>query len=439
MTIPELKNDCNFMRNLTPQPIISHIYEKAHSGLQFVAWLEVIGDDVIIRTWAYKKRKDKPVKYTEVERKSLNNEMAISKNIYYTGMAGYKVIFDESENKARYSSWYGYSYKPLADFDYWSTEKIMNIFAPIINIDDLFKCDKYKYCGFSGNCYQLFKYLKMYNNDPATEYFGKMGINPSIQLMKKCKKDKNFINFLRENAKDVNTYGVQATMYAFDNNMSIFEADKFLQWKRHCNKQTKDFKDIDKIKPNRIRLYEYAVHTGKIRSYRDYWDACVSLGLDMTDTKNLYPKDFQTMHDLRVNEWASKKAKLDEKERREFYKKFKQKAAGLKMLECVGNEYTMLIPESPKDLIREGSKLHHCVGKMGYDKKMFNGECIIGFIRLNEQKDKPFVTVEYLMKSKKISQCYADHDSRPPENVRKFADEWAVMVTEKLKEVSNGN
>ena len=438
MTIQELKNDCNFMHNLMPHEIRSYIFEKAHSGLQYVAWLEVIGDDVIVRTWAFKQRKDKPIKWTEVERKSLSNEMAISKNIYFTGMAGYKVIFDESENKPRYSSWYGYSYKPITDFDYWSTEKIMNIFAPIINIDDLFKADKYKYCGFSGNCYNLFKYLKMYNNDPATEYFGKMGIIPSTQLMSKCKKDKNFINFLRENVKDVNLYGVSATKYAYDNHMSILEAYEFLNYKRHCTKQTRDFKDINTYKTNRIRLYEYAKNVG-IRNYKDYWESCVNLGLDMKDTKNIYPKDFQTMHDLRINEWSSKKAKLDAKERREFYKKFKSKAAGLKNLEFVGDKYTVLIPESPKDLINEGSKLHHCVGRMGYDKKMLNGECIIGFIRLNEQNDKPYVTVEYLMKSKKISQCYADHDSRPPQEVIRFADEWAKVVTERMKEVANGN
>ena len=431
MTIQELKNDCNFMHNLMPREIRSYIFQKAHSGLQYVAWLEVIGDDVVVRTWAFKKRKDKPIKWTEVERKSINNEMAISKNIYFTGMAGYRVIFDEGENKARYSSWYGYSYKPISDFDYWSTEKIMNLYAPIINIDDLFKADKYKYCGFSGNCYGLFKYLKMYNDDPATEYFGKMGINPSKQLMNKCKKDRNFINFLRINANDVNYYGVTATIYAYEHHMSIYEANKYLEWKRYCERQTKDFKDIKKIGTNRIRLYEYASKVG-IRNYKDYWEACVNLEMDMKDTKNIYPKDFQAMHDLRINEWSSKKAKMDEKERRDFYKKFRNKAAGLKMLEVVGDKYTVLIPDSPKDLVREGKLLHHCVGRMGYDKKMLNGECIIGFIRLNEQNEKPYVTVEYLTKSKKISQCYAEHDSRPPADVIKFADEWAEVVTERM-------
>lgn len=436
MTINELKNDCNFLYGITPREIISHIYENAHSGLQYVAWLNVIDDDVIVRTWAFKKRKDKPVKYTEVERKSLNNEMAISKNIYFTGMNGYRVIFDESENKSRYSSWYGYSYKPIADFDSWSMEKIMNIYAPIINIDELFKSEKYKYCGFSGNCYGLFKYLKMYNEDPATEYFGKMGVTPSVQLMRKCKKDRKFINFLRVNANDVNNYGVTATIYAYEKHMSIYEASKYLEWKRHCEKRTSDFKDIKTIKPNRIRLYEYAYEVG-VRNYRDYWEACVSLGLDMADTKNLYPKNFQSMHDLRINQWDSKKAKMLKNERKEFYKKFRNKAAGLKMLEYVGEEYTVLIPDSPKDLVREGKLLNHCVGKMGYDKKMLRGDCIIGFIRLNEQKDTPYVTVEYLMSSKKISQCYAEHDSRPPADVIQFADEWAQMVTGKLKEVAN--
>jgi len=437
MTREELKCDCNFTDfGAMPRVIRNHIFNKAYSNTQYCSWLYNIGDDVVVRTWAFKKRKNKPVEYTEVERKNvLSDGWGISKNIYLTGMNGYRVIYSEESNSSRYSSWYGYSYRPIADFDLWESSKEMGLCSPILNMSELFNNPKYQYCGFSGNFYGLFKYLRMYNEDPAVEYFGKMGVNPSKQLMNKCNKDRKFINFLRENAKDVNEYGVSATIYAYEHHISLNEAYKYLEHKRHCERRTSDFKDIQKIKPNRINLCKYIddMNVG-IRNYKDYWEACVNLGLDMKDTKNIYPKNFQRMHDLRINELDSEKAKQDAKERRSLYRRFRNKAAEYKMLEFDNGEYSVLIPESVKDLLNEGSKLHHCVGRMGYDEKMIKGECIIGFIRLNKQKDKPYVTVEYLTKSKKISQCYADHDSIPPQNIIQFADEWAEMVTEKLRE-----
>ena len=81
----------------------------------------------------------------------------------------------------------------------------------------------------------------------------------------------------------------------------------------------------------------------------------------------------------------------------------------------------------------EGKKLHHCVGKMGYDKKVVDGKSIIAFVRIVDEQTKPYVTVEYDIKRRKIVQCYGDHDSNPGIEVKKFTDKWEEFVRKELK------
>ena len=44
------------------------------------------------------------------------------------------------------------------------------------------------------------------------------------------------------------------------------------------------------------------------------------------------------------------------------------------------HEIKMLFPKCTLDFINEGEALNHCVGRMGYNKKMANGESLIIFI-----------------------------------------------------------
>lgn len=57
-------------------------------------------------------------------------------------------------------------------------------------------------------------------------------------------------------------------------------------------------------------------------------------------------------------------------------------------------EFTIFYPEKPEDIVREGSKLHHCVGS--YIKRIIRGNNIILFLRKNEELDKSLVTVDII-------------------------------------------
>jgi hypothetical protein len=55
-------------------------------------------------------------------------------------------------------------------------------------------------------------------------------------------------------------------------------------------------------------------------------------------------------------------------------------------------KYIFKAPESEADLLNEGNVLHHCVAS--YRDKIING-CIVVFMRLRDNPNMPFVTIEY--------------------------------------------
>lgn len=221
--------------------------------------------------------------------------------------------------------------------------------------------------------------------------------------------------------------------------MSIEEAYKELKEKRESDRATAHIYNIKKSGVDRRKLYRYIRDNHiNVWTYNDYFKAITLLDFDLSDTKNVYPKDFQRMHDLRVNEYNARKAEMDRKERAKLYEDFRQQASKYKAFEIEGDEYSIIIPEDVSDLKKEGEELHHCVGKMGYDAKMARGECIIAFVRMTKDKATAFVTVEYLTKTNVISQCYADHDSRPSESVIQFVNAWGDKVKKQLTAKKKG-
>ena len=116
--------------------------------------------------------------------------------------------------------------------------------------------------------------------------------------------------------------------------------------------------------------------------YLDYLNACNHLCLDMSLNKNAYPHEFKKWHDIRIDEYNSKRATIDAVERKEFYGEFAKIAHKYLSLENYENsEFAVFIARSPAELIREGDFLHHCVGRMNYDQKFVREETLIFFIR----------------------------------------------------------
>lgn len=420
----------------TPREVMDYIFKYAnHGGTCFIKYLQWWHNKLIIRTFGYTYRKRSASKYlyTEVERAVVGMEYAVRKNLYKTQMGGYHAVF--SENQKSSTSWYGYTYYYFSpdDFNVWYTEKVAGMYSPVINIDYLYTLEKYKYCGYSGK-QDLKEYLEAYDKEPMVEYFGKAGLKYTALLGKKAKKDKRFAKFIIQNADKVNLYGYQVTVYAYKHDCSFNIAEEAVREKHEADQFFKGAVKPE-YKVDRVKLWRYAqTMCGKyrLRTYIDYWNASVTLGYDMRDTKNSMPFDFHRMHEIRTNEYASYKAKLDRKANEKFNKMLKARASKY-MFDFSNEKYTILLPQTKKEFTMEGAALNHCVGRMGYDVKMAEGKILIAFVRMVENPKEHYVTVEYDLREKKIMQMHGKDNCTPDKETRAFIEKWAKKVKEVQK------
>ena len=158
----------------------------------------------------------------------------------------------------------------------------------------------------------------------------------------------------------------------------------------------------------------------------------------MSEDKHSFPHDFKRWHDIRIDEYATKKAMEDEEKRKELYTKFAEIANKYNALQhSKRSSFICIIAHSPADLIREGEMLHHCVGRMNYDQRMVREESLIFFIRNKQEPDIPFVTVEYSLKNRKILQCYGEHDHKPSEDVLHYVNKiWLPYANKQIRQIA---
>ena len=235
-----------------------------------------------------------------------------------------------------------------------------------------------------------------------------------------------------------NKYYVDVILRAFKTGRSLPELQMLRKSRLELLKSenTGELRDFFKNDIEKLILYLNKQQIS-VYSYKDYFEACSYLNLDMTIAKNRYPHNFKHWHDIRIDEYATAKAVQDEKRRKAFYDTFAAVANKYSGLEYDNKSvYIAVIAQSPAELIREGELLDHCVGRMGYDQKFAREESLIFFIRTKEQPDVPFVTVEYSPSRKKILQCYAYHDSTPDDGVLQFVNlTWLPYANKKLRKI----
>ena len=217
------------------------------------------------------------------------------------------------------------------------------------------------------------------------------------------------------------------------------EIQEFEQQKKSfCNKNGgyPELRKFFKGQTDKFLLYINKQNTN-IATYNDYYKACNYLGLNMSEDKNVFPHDFRRWHDIRIDQYHTARAEKDEQERKELYEKFATVAEKyLSLQRNKDDAFIVVIARSPKDLMREGDVLHHCVGRMNYDQKFAREESLIFFVRNSTEPDTPFVTMEYSIKNKKILQCYGEHDHKPNDNVLEFVNKkWLPFANRKLNKI----
>ena len=225
----------------------------------------------------------------------------------------------------KYPKWY--------DYDWGSNdEKYFYINAPIINKEFILTLPQYKYSSINSYCYNnIFKYLRLYEQYPQMEYLVKMKLSylaTSKMILNKLSKYKNFQRFIMNNKEEIQIkqYKVGHLIKAFNSGKSlekIHELEEIKAWLKNYS----DKKEILSNFKDATQLHNYLLlqHIG-FSSYSDYYYACKELQIDMTLQKNLMPHDFKRWHDIRIDEYATLRAKRDAEKRKELYMHFEQVA-----------------------------------------------------------------------------------------------------------------
>ena len=368
----------------------------------------------------------------------IHSETCFVKDMAYFYISGYVTgWYDKGITK--YPKWY-----ESAEWG-WSEDKYFDPFAPIVNKEYISKYPEYKYSAYDlYDSYDILGYLRIYEKYPHTEYLLKSGLSKLVkskQILEGVSKNKQFRHFLIKNAEVIrnNHYYINTIFQAFKKNRPLKEIQAYEEAKKTLVRD-KDYKQIKELFNNDYT--EYFNYVGKQnisnRLYLDYLKACNYLNIDMSIDKNRFPHDFKRWHDIRIDEYHTKKALEDEKERKEFYDKFRSISNKYTPLQdtCKGI-FICLIAKSPHDLVKEGDALHHCVGRMNYDQKFIREETLIFFIRSKDAPDIPLATIEYSLEKKKVLQCYGDNDTKPCAELEDYVyKKWLPYANRKLKKIA---
>ena len=345
--------------------------------------------------------------------------------------------------------WYeqGLSQKPkwFEDPEWgWHDDKMFDPYSTCVNKEYVKKFKDLRYSALEQYEYgDVIPYLRMHRQYPQTEYLVKLGLSnlsQSVQLLRLLGNDKKFQKWIARNRDTLRSrnYYVSSIIMAYKKGIDIKAAQEY-ESERKSLCAEKDLKPIREMLNRNYAPYLKYVKDKKIsnRLYLDYLRACNYLGLDMSLEKNRYPHDFKYWHDVRIDEYNTKKMENDKKERAEFYEKFYSVAQKYLPLERDNKGYLVIIAKSPAELVAEGNALGHCVGRMGYDQKFAREETLIFFIRSADAPEVPLVTMEYSLKSKKILQCYGNGNKRPSDDVTEFVNKkWLPYAKRQLKKIA---
>lgn len=383
---------------------------------RFYLYFEKFENKVVARTFASRysaKKKALEVQEVLVRIEGLRN--CLSKNYYFSGAGGYRVVWSNSRPSSYYFSQY--------EKDQWVYESYPMVAYPDYILNSPLEVDEtLKYCGWNEKFKEVsIEYITTYRSFPSIEIIGKLELtncSANLILLKKLQNDKKFRKYVVKNVIELknNTkqfyVNAQKFLSGYKNNISIVEQEtKALKnnlWISLCS----EVFELANVK-TKNSIIEYCWEKGftgyqTIQSYIDLIKAVAYLKLDLNDTKNVCPKDFQHWHDFYTEQVDNmKNAKTDEQIKNvvDKYAKYEWKTNG----------YSIILAKSCKDLINEGQYLHHCVGRMGYDKKIAEEKSLILFVRTEEET--PLYTMELEIETRKIKQFYGDGDSEVPDSV----------------------
>lgn len=291
---------------------------------------------------------------------------------------------------------------------------------------------------------RFIEYLRLYRRHPQTvEFVSKLGLSRLLteRAMEEISKDIGLAKWISRHSAELKGMAFQTVRNAYHKNPCADPRDyaTSLQYRidsgRACALRNKVLysKVLKHTTQERIAKYIRDSRIDKA-TYEDYLVACDWLKLDLSDTKVLFPHDFRSLHLEYTTQYARAMAEEKETMSKTTDASMYATADRFGFVECSRDGYCVVIARCRMDLIDEGAYLHHCVGKMDYDRRQADGKSLICFIRRQSEPAIPFVTAEVKITdgSLRVAQCYGDHNNIIDE-VKPFVDSWMRTANRRLR------
>lgn len=375
---------------------------------------------------------------------------------YGTGMAAGLHSYGYTKQNCKwygYGKWFDFMDERFPVEKCWSFELFG--LERLVELDESLKWCAYGRTGYPyGGCIQ---YIRLYRKHPQTvEMLMKAGLPRMLteKAVAKISSDRRFAYWLMKNRDSVRFMACKTAYDAYRKNPNGDPRDyqKSLGYRIQCGRESA-FRNKEVYRKalkfaTQERIAEYIWANTNKESYGDYLVACDWLKLDFSDTKVLFPHDFRAMHDLYTEQYAEHvREEMDRDsdfkadgaftERVMVAKRMKDVAERFSFLSGFkADGYCILVASSKDELIDEGFALHHCVGRMDYDRRQADGKSVICFLRRESAPDVPYVTVEVKVSNTlSVSQCYGNRDRVVPE-VDGFVKEWMKYANRRMRRTS---
>lgn len=409
----------------------NYTYEKGERKDKLIGIIDYFEGRFVERVFVFKhdNRKKEPLKYQEIIRQAEGLIMKLVRN-YYMKSFSYTITWPETKRRSGYYSWY-YNQKYTEEWELGYSNYTNSCYKFITTFNYCIVLDpSIKYCGFnytSKDMVSFIQYISQFRVFPAIEMYSKNGINylsTDSRFYKKFTKSKEFSKYVRENMayiknkkpnypKILQAYKSGKSIQAYVNARAICESDGY-----KGNESILTNKIIDKI----AALY------ADTHMYLDYFNAAKHF-IYMDTNQALYPSDLKSAHDYYVEKYNEQRDKIK-------YEAFLKVSKDWEWLNWDNKHFMIMVAPTIISLTNEGQSLHHCVGKMNYDKKMAEGGNLIMFVRKVNQSDVPFYTVEFDKDTKKIVQCHGDHNASATPEINEFLNKWIKKIPQLKKHIN---
>ena len=321
----------------------------------------------------------------------------------------------------------------------WCNGRYWNLdIGPIYtrNLKREIKGTDFQYSGLSemtesGHQFRAMTYLERYQKGPALEYLSKLklfnlvrvlvGTTPSIvDINLQGKSPLDVLNINKQNlnrAISIDANHNELKLLRLCENEAVSLPDNFLiEIAKDYSYYLEDFLKLSKLSTIYQLLKYLKKNNVSFNDYRDYISMAKKLSWNISDQFILFPRHFKQAHDQAQSLIKVKETYAENKVIQKMYQDLN------KQLSFTTEEYSIRLPMSAKEIIREGHTLHHCVGN--YIQSVAKGKTLILLIRKKGNPFNPYFTLELDPKEKRVRQVRGNKNCSPDENIKKLVEDY---------------